>query len=49
MGEPLAVGELAPDFALKSHQDEEVTLSQFRGATGKNVVVFFYPLDWTPV
>jgi len=43
---PLSVGETAPDFTLPSHQNEEVTLKDLRG---KNVVVFFYPLDWTPV
>ena len=41
------VGEEAPDFALKSHLDSEVKLSDFRGK--KNVVMAFYPLAFTPV
>jgi peroxiredoxin len=43
------VGDMAPDFELKSHleKDKKVKLSDFRGQ--KNVVIAFYPLDWTPV
>ena len=43
------VGEMAPDFELKSHleKDKKVKLSDFRGR--KNVVIAFYPLAWTPV
>jgi peroxiredoxin len=41
------VGEEAPDFTLKSHLDNEVKLSDFRGK--KNVVLAFYPLAFTPV
>jgi peroxiredoxin len=41
------VGEEAPDFALKSHLDTDVTLSSFRGK--KNVVLAYYPLAFTPV
>jgi len=41
------VGEDAPDFTLKSHLDNDVTLSGFRG--NKNVVLAFYPLAFTPV
>jgi len=41
------VGDLAPDFELKSHTGDKVKLSDFRG--GKNVFIAFYPLDWTPV
>jgi len=43
----LKVGDTAPDFTLPSHRGTEVTLSQYRGK--KNVVLAFYPLDWTPV
>jgi peroxiredoxin len=44
----LKVGDQAPDFELPSHRgDEKVRLSSFRGK--KNVVLVFYPLDWTPV
>lgn len=39
------VGGMAPDFALLNDQDEEVTLSSFRG---RPVVLFFYPKDDTP-
>ena len=41
------VGDLAPDFELKSHTGGTVKLSDFRGK--KNVFIAFYPLDWTPV
>jgi peroxiredoxin len=44
----LKIGDMAPDFELPGHRDQEkVRLSSFRGK--KNVVVVFYPLDWTPV
>lgn len=43
------VGDMAPDFALKSHleKDKVVRLSDFRGR--QSVVLAFYPLAWTPV
>ena len=41
----IAVGSDAPDFKLERHVDSEYTLSQFKGS--KNVMLFFYPLDWT--
>ena len=41
----LGVGDQAPDFTLKAIGLKEVSLHEFRG---KNVVVLFYPLDWTP-
>jgi peroxiredoxin (alkyl hydroperoxide reductase subunit C) len=44
----LKVGDKAPDFELASHRgDEKVRLGSFQGK--KNVVLVFYPLDWTPV
>lgn len=43
----IAVGQPAPDFTLKAHNDTEVKLSDFRGK--RNVVLVFYPLDWSPV
>jgi peroxiredoxin len=44
----LKVGDTAPDFELPGHRGgEKVRLSDFRGK--KNVVLVFYPLDWTPV
>ena len=44
----LKVGDPAPDFTLTGHRNKEkFTLSESRGK--KNVVLVFYPLDWTPV
>jgi peroxiredoxin len=42
----IAVGQAAPDFALKDQDQKEVKLSEFRGKS--NVVLVFYPLDWSP-
>ena len=39
------VGDQGPDFTLKSIGLKEVSLRDYRG---KNVVLLFYPLDWTP-
>ena len=38
-------GAMAPDFTLLNDQDEQVSLSSFRG---RPVVLFFYPKDDTP-
>jgi peroxiredoxin len=44
----LKVGDQAPDFELPGHRGtEKFKLSDARGK--KNVVLVFYPLDWTPV
>ena len=44
----LKVGDQAPDFQLPGHRGGETfKLSDLRGK--KNVVLVFYPLDWTPV
>jgi peroxiredoxin len=44
----LKVGDVAPDFELGGHRGgERFKLSDSRGK--KNVVLVFYPLDWTPV
>ncbi len=44
----LKAGDRAPDFELSGHRGtERFKLSDFRGR--KNVVLVFYPLDWTPV
>jgi len=43
----IAVGQAAPDFSLKDQYDKDVKLSDFTGK--KNVVIVFYPLDWSPV
>ena len=39
------VGDPAPGFTLKTIGLKDVSLSDF---SGKNVVILFYPLDWTP-
>ncbi|MDT5028290.1 MAG: mycoredoxin-dependent peroxiredoxin [Micromonosporaceae bacterium] len=39
------VGAEAPDFTLKDQNNQEVRLSDFRGA--KNVLLVFYPLAFT--
>jgi peroxiredoxin len=46
----LKVGEMAPDFevpAVVGTEKDALKLSDFRGK--KNVLLAFYPLDWTPV
>ena len=43
---PIDVGQAAPDFTLKDQNQKDVRLGDFRG---KNVVIVFYPLDWSPV
>jgi peroxiredoxin len=39
------VGDVAPDFTLKTQDEKEWKLSAHQG---KNVVLLFYPLDWSP-
>lgn len=36
----------APDFSLFSDPDKRVSLSDFKG---KNLILCFYPADWSPV
>src|SRR5258708_4710631 len=43
----ISVGQAAPDFTLQNQDKQEVKLSDFTGK--KNVVLMFYPLDWSPV
>lgn len=38
------VGDVAPDFTLRNHRGEEVTLS---GLRGQNVVLVFYPFAFS--
>ena len=47
MTQPIAVGAEAPDFTLHDQNNEEVTLSSFRG--DKAVLVIFYPLAFTGI
>jgi peroxiredoxin len=42
----IAVGQTAPDFTLLNQDKKEVKLSDFAGK--KNVVLVWYPLDWSP-
>ena len=44
----LEVGDMAADLELPTHVEKgrKVKLSDLRG---KNVVIAFYPLDWTSV
>ena len=44
---PLQPGDNAPDFTLPATVGDKVTLSSFRGM--KNVLLMFYPLDFSPV
>lgn len=42
---PIGVGNTAAAFTLKDQSQKEVKMSDF---AGKNVVIVFYPLDWSP-
>ncbi len=44
---PTAVGQPAPDFTLKDQSQKEIKLSDFAGK--RNVVLVFYPLDFSPL
>ena len=43
----LKVNDPAPDFTLNTHNEGELNLAWYQGR--KNVVLAFYPGDWTPV
>ena len=43
----VAVGEQAPDFTLRDQNNEEFTLSAFRGKQA--VLIIFYPLAFTGI
>ncbi len=40
------VGDQAPDCSLEDQFGRKVELARFRGRS--NVLLLFYPLDWTP-
>src|ERR1700693_4086526 len=42
----IAVGQTPQDFTWMNQEKKEVKLSDFAGK--KNVVLVFYPLDWSP-
>ena len=42
-------GDAAPDFKLASTTGEEQGEFQLSAQRGKNVVILFYALDFTPV
>jgi mycoredoxin-dependent peroxiredoxin len=42
----IAVGDKAPDFTLQDQDKKEIKLSDFAGK--QNVVLVWYPLDWSP-
>lgn len=43
---PIAVGAAAPEVVLPDQDKKDWRLSEFKGK--KPVVMFFYPLDWSP-
>jgi peroxiredoxin len=47
MAAEISVGATAPDFTLKDQDQKEFKLSELKGK--RNVVLAFYPLDWSPV
>ena len=42
------VGTKAPAFSLPASMGKKISLQDFSGANGKNVVLYFYPRDDTP-
>jgi len=42
----LAKGDQAPDFELYTSPDQKIRLHDLKG---KNVILAFYPADWSPV
>ena len=42
----IEIGEEAPDFSLVDQDGNEIKLSNFRG---KNIILAFYPFDFSPV
>ena len=46
-GTSLKVGDVAPEFTLPAQDGKKIKLSEYRGK--KNVMLAFYPQDFTPV
>jgi peroxiredoxin len=44
---PIAVGQPAPQFALKDQNQNDIKLSDLVG--NRNIVLMFYPLDFSPI
>ncbi len=42
----LQQGDIAPDFVLPSTDKHDISLSDYKGK--KNVLIVFFPLDFTP-
>jgi peroxiredoxin Q/BCP len=42
----ISIGDAAPDFTLPATSQQQISLSQYRGHS--NVLLAFYPLDWSP-
>lgn len=42
----IEVGNVAPDFTVKDHNDQDISLSNYRG---KKVLLSWHPLAWTPI
>jgi cytochrome oxidase Cu insertion factor (SCO1/SenC/PrrC family) len=43
----LEVGTTAPDFRMKNQDQATIALSDYKGT--RNVILVFYPADFTPV
>ncbi len=42
-----SVGDVAPNFSLPAADEHQISLADYAGK--KNVVLAFYPFDWSPV
>lgn len=42
----LQIGQAAPNFSLPDHLGNRISLSDLQG---KNVLLAFFPLAWTPI
>jgi len=46
MSQILNAGERAPDFTLQVTPDQTISLEDYHG---RNLIILFYPADWSPV